>query len=379
MQVENQEGGKMSKDVAAKTWEKLNSDVGNMFFRADEPLKFDVDVVDLDSPSLGAAIGLWGLPCSGGKVSELTGAEGSGKSMMSLLICAAIQRKFKKGDVLWIDTENSLNIEWAKQLGVDIKRLRVARENDAAKIWSSLVGYYNKDGKKVKPGVLDLVVSGELDIKFIVLDSIADLVPPVEAGRNAEDQEMAPLARFLPKAFRMLKPMLAKANLGLLCINHLRDSMTGGQSSPGGRHYRHSLDASVRILASNAADATLFNDKKEKVGHRCLATVSKTRYGANKRQAEFWLDFRKGVVKTGEEVALLGAAYGVVQRPNNLVWVYGDKTIKGKDNFFQLLEDDAALRTEILAKAKEAHKSGVDGRMEVVGQDADAANEATEE
>lgn len=345
----------------AKIWEQLNKQFGGeLLFRADEPMKFNWEVVDYPSISLGDAVGNWGLPVNG-KMTQFIGAENSGKTMLSYLMIKATLDKYPDSEVLIIDTEMSANTKWMAQLGIDTSRVRIMPTNDAVVIWSALCGRVNKEGKKSQPGILDAVIAKEMNIKLIVMDSIADLRVPAEATRNIEDMEMAALARFLSRGLRMLKPMLVKANVGMLCINHLRDGMNGGLPSfPGGRALKHTVDFSILLHPSTGAENTLLNDKKEKIGHRILATVQKCRGGANKRQASFFLDFTKGVVKQGEEVAVVGASYGVIKRPNNRVWIYGVNEIVGKDNFFDFLDDNKAIRDEIIIKIKEAKESGAE-------------------
>ena len=60
-----------------------------------------------------------GLPV--GRMVELTGLEGTGKSMMAAHIIAATQKK--GGKAIMIDTENSSAPEFWQSLGVDISKL----------------------------------------------------------------------------------------------------------------------------------------------------------------------------------------------------------------------------------------------------------------
>ena len=101
-------------------------------------------------------------------------------------------------------------------------------------------------------------------------------------------------------------------------------------------------------------------DGDKKIGHKVIATVEKCRGGPNGWQAEFWLDFYRGHVRSGEEIAKLGAAYDVVKRPNNTTWVYEDFNVRGKDNFFGKLEEDKDLANRILSAVKEKKAAGED-------------------
>lgn len=356
----------MSENTAS-IWAKLNKELGgDVLFRASEALKLNWEVVDYPSASLGSAVGIWGVPLNG-KITQFHGPENCGKTFLAMLMAKETLDKYPDTEIVWIDSELSFNKDWARKIGLDISKVVIINSNNAAEIFTTLSGKYNDKGKKIVPGVLDLVVSGQLKVKLIVLDSIAQLVPPSEEGRKLEDFEMAALARFLPKALRQLRPNLVKANAGLICINQLRDSMTPNSqpSYSGGRAYRYNLDFAIKLHPSTKEENIIRDSRGEKVGHKIIATVEKSRGGINKHQAEFFLDFTKGVVCQGEELAKLGAAYGVIERPNLQSWKYEDKTIRGKDNFFALLDGDKALRVEILDKIKALKDSGVEVKLEL--------------
>lgn len=349
-----------------KIWEKLNKELGgDLFFRASEPLRLNWDVIDYPCVSLGSAVGVWGLPL--GKITQFHGAENSGKTFLAMLMAKETLAKYPNSEVVWIDAELSFDKKWAKKIGLDPEKVIVINSNLGVDIFTALCGKVNDKGKKTVPGIFDLAQAGELDVKLVVLDSLAQLIPPAEQNRGFEDMEMAALARFLPKALRILRPMLAKSNAAMICINQLRDSMTpkSQPSYPGGRAYRFNLDFAIKLHPSTQEENILRDAKGEKLGHKIIATVEKSRGGVNKHQAEFFLDFTKGIVRQGEELALLAAAYGVVDRPNNKSWSYDGKVIVGKDNFFAYLDESPDLRRKIFEEIKEKKSSGVEINLEL--------------
>ena len=352
---------------SSKMWADMNKLMGgSAFFRADEDMTFDVKVIPSPSVALGHASAIFGLPR--GKITQFHGAQGSGKTFLALLHIKEAQKE-PGTEQLIIDTEDSFNMRWAELLGIDRSRLRIMRTNSGVEIFTALCGKVNKEGKKVFQGITELVAEGKMNINVIVLDSIADLQPPAEENRGFDEMEMAALARFLPRALRVLRPKLAKSNIAMITINHLRDGMNGGQPDfPGGRGYKHNLDMAIRVHASTAADGLLLDSKGEKVGHRAILTFEKNRFNVNKRQAEVWLDFRTGIVRIGEEVANIGASYGIIQRPNNRTWILEDHNIVGKENFFELLDSDNALRNRVIAKIEEAVRNGATVNIELSGE-----------
>ena len=343
-----------------KIWEQLSKSFGgDSFIRANEPIRLNWDVLEFNSPSLGDAVGAWGIPLGG--ISQLHGLEGCGKTFLAMLMAKDVLERYPESEVVWVDAETSFNKKWAEKIGLDVSRLIIMPNNNGVDMFRAICGKVTK-GKKTHDGILDHVINGELDVKLIVIDSIAQIIPPAEEGRDFDEMEMAALARFLPRAFRRLRPQLSKAKVALLCINQARMNMEygGGLTYSGGKGLRFNLDIAIKLHASAAKDSTLFNEAGKKCGHKIIATVEKCRAGSNMYQAEFWLDFNEGIVKIGEEVARLGDVYGIIDRPNNQTWVYGEVSVRGKDAFFAKLDNDPELRNEILTKIKQAKEGGAE-------------------
>lgn len=347
---------------SAKIWEKLNKEYGgDMFFRASDPLKFNWEVIDFPMPSLGDAVHCWGLPL--GKICQVYGAEGCGKTFLAMIMARETLKKYPDSEVVWLDAETNFDKKWAKRIGLDPDRVIVIPKNEGDELFNALCGRINKEGKKIVPGILDLVAEGHLNVKLIICDSIDSISPPAEQNKDfSASQQYSPHARFLPFVMRRVRPMLVKAKVAMYVINQARDNLNygGGITYVGGRALRHTLDFSIKLHASKSKDGTLFDIHEKPVGHKIIATVEKCRGGPNRMQAEFWLDFTAGTAKLGEEVAILASAYGVVNRPNNTVWEYKKLSVKGKDNFFKILDEDEKLRTEILSAVKESKAKGAD-------------------
>jgi RecA/RadA recombinase len=319
------------------------------------------EVINFPSTSLGDATHFWGLPL--GLISQFHGPEGSGKTFFAMLMVKQAQHQFPDHSVVWFDAEYSFQEKWAQKLGIDLDRLILIQENNAAKIFTMMCGRTNENGKYVDEGLLQSIQSGELKCKLIVLDSIATLIYPLEENREFGEHEMAAASRFLHRGMRRTIPLIAETNTAFLCINQAREKI--GEripmlTYPGGRPYRHAISLGILFKQSDAKDGTLSDSDEHKMGHRINATVEKTRGGPNKWKCEFWLDFTKGVVNRGAELATLGAAYGVVQRPNNVMWEYGDLKAKGKDNFAALIESDPKLIECLTADIRAAKERGKD-------------------
>jgi len=337
--------------------------------KASDPQAYKGEVIEFPSLTLGDASHYWGLPL--GKITQFHGPEGCGKTFFAMLMVKQAQDKYPGSSVVWFDAEYSFNEAWAKNLGIDTDRLVIVPENNAATIFTMICGRSNDQGKKIDLGILDHVAGKTLDCKLIVLDSIANLIYPIEENRGFDEQEMAAGARFLMKGMKRTTPMLAETGTAFLCINQAREKI--GEriptlTYPGGRPYRHTLSLAVLFKASGSKDGQIQSEDERKQGHKILATVEKTRAGPDKWKSEFWLDFSKGVVNRGAEAAMLGDAYGIISRPNAVTWIYEDLNVKGKDAFAAALEARPELVEKLVARIQEIKSSG-NGRAAVLSED----------
>ena len=113
-----------------------------------------IDAISTGSISLDAALGIGGVPR--GRVIEIFGPESSGKTTICLHIVAEAQKN--GGVAAFIDTENALDLAYAKKLGVDVNNLLLSQP---------------EFGEQALEIVETLVRSGALDI--IIIDSVAAL------------------------------------------------------------------------------------------------------------------------------------------------------------------------------------------------------------
>ena len=142
-----------------------------------------IDAISTGSISLDAALGIGGVPR--GRVVEIFGPESSGKTTICLHIVAEAQKH--GGVAAFIDTENALDLAYAKKLGVDVNNLLLSQP---------------EFGEQALEIVETLVRSGALDI--IIIDSVAALTPRAEIEGEMGDPSMGVQARLMSQALRKL-------------------------------------------------------------------------------------------------------------------------------------------------------------------------------
>lgn len=221
-------------------WKQLEDLFGaDSIVRPDEVVR--TEFVRTGSPSLDRAVGVGGWPR--GRLIQLAGAPSSGKTLMALIAIANWQREHPENCAAFLDAEFTYSPEWAAKFGVDNDRIYLVKNNEAAKLFTGLVGKVKKHpttGKITKiAGLFDMIESGQFityvhpDTKkkltlncgrmgIIVLDSIANIQVPQEIEADAGKALVAPIARFLTTELKKLTPGIAKANVVMIGINQVR-------------------------------------------------------------------------------------------------------------------------------------------------------------
>ena len=191
-----------------------------------------------------------------GRIVEVFGPEGSGKTTISLYITACEQGT--GGLAAYIDAEHKLEPSYAQVLGVNIDELIFNQPNS---------------GEEALDTVDKLVESGTLGL--IVVDSAAALVPEAELAGDIGDQHMGLQARMFSQAMRILTGKASRAGTTLIFINQIREKigvMYGNpETTPCGRALK--FYSSVRLSISRK-EAIWEGTKENIIGHsidlRCV-------------------------------------------------------------------------------------------------------------
>lgn len=349
----------MVKGKRVKIWdamEKLYGNSGSNF----NPVR---TLCSTGSYVLDEAIGIWGLPS--GRIVQYAGKESTGKTMMSLIAIKEWQMLDPENWAIFIDAEGTFDLSWVQSLGIDIDRLFLIATNDGIDIWTQLCGVPNKEFNKPKskPGILDLEREEPSGLGLIILDSIASIKTPIEMTRQIGNVNIAPMGRFLPDALRRLIPLLSQTGVTFIAINQVRVDMSimfgDPETTPGGKAWKHACTIMVNFARSISKKTHFIDeDTGRRIGHIASARIDKNKVSFPGCSCNFDIKYIEGIVNRHKEIGELAIMYGIVERPNNRTYIYGDNKWTSRDNFFEALEDEN-LNIKLLAEIKEAKMKGI--------------------
>src|SRR3982750_679857 len=296
----------------------------------------DMGGLNVESISTGAlpldiALGVGGVPR--GRIVEIFGPESSGKTTLVYHIIAEAQAR--GGVCAFIDTEHALDPVYARKIGVNTDELMISQPD------------YGEQALEI---VDVLVRSGAVDV--IAVDSVAALTPRVELEGQMGDSHVGLQARLMSQALRKLADNLNRANTICLFTNQIREKigvMFGSpETQPGGR--------ALKFYAAWRLESSRIETRKDGtggVGNRVRVKVVKNKVAAPFRQAEFDIEFGKGISTAGC-ILDLGIEHNVVTKSGSF-FSYGDERLgQGRNNAKAYLDEHLEVARELESKIYEA-------------------------
>ncbi|MBU0672048.1 MAG: recombinase RecA [Candidatus Margulisbacteria bacterium] len=293
--------------------------------------KLEIETVPTGALSLDLALGVGGLPR--GRVIEIYGPEGGGKTTVSLHAIAEVQKK--GGIAAFIDAEHALDPVYAKKLGVDVNNLLISQPD------------YGEQALEIAE---TLIRSGAIDI--IVIDSVAALVPKKEIEGDMGDAQMGLQARLMSQALRKLTAVIGKSKTVMIFINQLREKigvMFGNpETTPGGRALK--FYSSVR-LDVRASEKIKEGDKI--IGTRVRVKVVKNKVAPPFRTASFVLIHGQGILR---EADVLDQAVSLEIAVKSGTWYSfaGEKLGQGFESTINYLKENPKITNKLETEVRKA-------------------------
>lgn len=228
-----------------------------------------------------------------GKVTVFAGESGAGKSF----ICSGnLIRHAQQADIypILIDTENALDEDWLKALGVDtsegkLLKLNMAMIDDVAKMISEFVKEYKTIPEESRPKVL------------FVLDSLGMLLTPTDVNQfDAGDLkgDMGRKPKALTALVRNCVNMFGSLNIGLVATNHTYASQDPYNPDPnisGGQGFIYASSIVVAMKKLKLKEDEDGNKVSEVRGIRSGCKIMKTRYSKPFEDVELRIPYDQGM------------------------------------------------------------------------------------
>lgn len=305
-----------------------------------------------------------GLPV--GRITEITGLEQSGKSLLSAHLLAETQRK--GGVAVLIDTETAVSREFLEAIGVDITKLLYVSVDTVEGIFEACETII----EQVRKGDKDRLVT-------IVVDSVAAASSKKEMEADYDkDGYATDKAIIISKAMRKITNMIGRQSIALVFTNQLRQKMNAMFGDPwttsGGKAL--AFHASVRVRLKNMGQLKA-GDRIVGIKVRCQ--VIKNRMGPPLRHADFDIFFDRGIDNYGGWISVMKDAKLVKQ--GGAWYTYTDiesgEEIKFQAKDFVSILQDEDLKDQIYRRICEAtilqYKTSASEEVEIT---TDVANES---
>jgi RecA/RadA recombinase len=292
-----------------------------------------------------------GIPM--GKVTVFAGESGAGKSF----ICSGnlVRHAQQQGIYpILIDTENALDEDWLKALGVEtgedkLLKLNMAMIDDVAKVISDFVKEYKTLPEDQRPKVL------------FIIDSLGMLLTPTDVNQFEAGEMKGDLGR-KPKALTALVRncvnMFGALNIGLVATNHTYasqdmfdpdDKISGGQ----GFIYASSIVVAMRKLKLKEDEEG--NKISEVKGIRAACKVMKTRYAKPFESVQVKIPYESGMSPYSGLTDMMESKGLLQKEGNSLKYTLADGTVIKQFRKAWERNDDSSLDKVMADFVKNPH------------------------
>lgn len=282
-----------------------------------------------------------GIPL--GRIIELYGFEGSGKTTLAAHMAKVMQLKSGK-KVIYLDYEHSVDLSYFKKIGLNLSTE------------SFLYGQpdYMEQGLDLSKKLIETE-----EVCCLIVDSVASMVPKAELEGTIEDYSIGLQARKMGQALRILTGLLEKTNTVGLFINQLRDKVGGNPwetkfdptVTPGGRALK--FYASIRLELKKAGkddDGNSLHRVKLRKQKTCALQTGTIEYKLGENGIDELDHLIRSLFNTG-----------VLAHRGSSIFLDDQRICQGKEDLVILLKEDATIRDGLSKKLIELWSTSPNG------------------
>ena len=309
-----------------------------------------------------------------GRITEITGLEASGKSLLATHALAETQKK--GGLAVYIDTESATSTEFLSAIGVDLKKMLYIPLETVEEIFETIETIVENVRKSDKDRLVTIVV-----------DSIMGASTKIEMSMEYDkDGYATSKSIILSKAMRKVTNWIAREKICLIFTNQLRTKLGVSFGDPwttaGGKALP--FHASVRLRLKNTGQIKAGD---QIVGSKTTAVVVKNRMGPPHRKAEYEIYYDSGIDNYGGWLSLMksykivtqaGAWYTYTDVDAETGEVLGEYKFQSKD-FIEKVISDPAVKDRVYKRICDEYifkyQPGIHGGIDDVEITEDFINE----
>lgn len=299
----------------------------------------------LFSNSHGLPLGLSMVLCAPAK---------AGKSLVANDFIAQLHASDPEALAVKFDTEFRSNFQGKTKITSNI---------DQARLKTFMVNKPNEIFDRIEHEIADFQQKNNNKIKLIVIDSVNGIQGRRSLGADSVDQQqIGDEAATLGAGFKRILPIIRKYNIALIVTAHVRAEMDRTEIMKGNTlrvalswATKHMLEYWIMLQQWDTKEGRIVDDNTQDMrgksiqkGHKIIARMLESSNGPKNRSVAFTLDYNNGIINQGEEVAELAIQLGIIERPNQQSYKFGDLVWRGKTNFIQALEENRELRDNVL-------------------------------
>jgi recombination protein RecA len=328
-EVINMKPGKIDiNEMKKKLNKKAGLEVAHSLGNGNDPSSV-VDWIPTGSRWLDSIIsikGKAGIPI--GKITEIAGLSGTGKSYMAAQIAGRAQDK--DIFVVYFDAESAVDPDFLTQASVNIEE--------------NFLYFQAISVEKVLESI-EMLMDTYPEQRFLFIwDSIAATSSEKEIESDFNPQStMAVKPRIFAKAFPKLTIPLANNQCTLLLINQLKTNITTNIAelmttpfiAPGGKAIEYFSSLRVWLTGRKSKASYIYDDVGRVIGSEVKATIQKSRFGSLKANCTFKIMWGEGVGIQDEESWFTAIKLSGTDRLKQAGAWYTITTLKGKDVKFQ--------------------------------------------
>jgi len=267
-----------------------------------------------------------------GKMYELMGWEGSGKSTICGHVVAECQKK--GGTVLYIDGEHAVDKKYFESLGVDTEKMLIAQPS------------CGEEGFNI---AMEMINTGTIDL--IIIDSDSSLIPKKVLDGEVGDSSIGKKALLNSNAYPKLKTALSDHNVCVIVISQYREKigvMFGNPTTTQGGHaLKYYTDCRIEVSKSLAKEGDVTYGNTTKV--KCVKNKMSPPY----KLAQFEIVYGVGIDKL-KEIIELACDFEIIKKWGKTI-TFGE-TKYDVTQFNEMLLDNEEfydnLRSQIVDKIK---------------------------